>query len=175
MRQLILWRHAKSSWSHPALGDHDRPLKKRGVRDCALMTPTLEQLILDDPRPLKIRLSTAERAVQTLEELRANCDHQRCRNTIDAAVTDPALYTFERDVLFEQVLTHAASVDRLMLIGHNPALISLARMLIGPSAHTLTHLPTAAVLVLGMDEHAGPWAAGQAQLLQSVRPSQFRD
>ena len=30
MLRLILMRHAKSDWSTPSNGDHDRPLNKRG-------------------------------------------------------------------------------------------------------------------------------------------------
>ncbi|MGR3493424.1 MAG: SixA phosphatase family protein, partial [Shimia sp.] len=30
MNRLILMRHAKSSWDHPDLTDHDRPLNERG-------------------------------------------------------------------------------------------------------------------------------------------------
>jgi len=30
MKTMLLLRHAKSSWKHPELADHDRPLNKRG-------------------------------------------------------------------------------------------------------------------------------------------------
>jgi len=33
MKSLLILRHAKSSWKHPELTDHDRPLSKRGKRD----------------------------------------------------------------------------------------------------------------------------------------------
>ena len=33
MKRLIVMRHAKSSWKHPELSDHERPLNKRGRRD----------------------------------------------------------------------------------------------------------------------------------------------
>ena len=33
MKSLLILRHAKSSWKHPELTDHDRPLNKRGKRD----------------------------------------------------------------------------------------------------------------------------------------------
>ena len=33
MKTLLVLRHAKSSWSDPALDDHERPLNKRGRRD----------------------------------------------------------------------------------------------------------------------------------------------
>jgi len=33
MKNLLVLRHAKSSWNDPALDDHERPLNKRGRRD----------------------------------------------------------------------------------------------------------------------------------------------
>ncbi len=32
-RRLIVMRHAKSSWKHAGLTDHQRPLNKRGRKD----------------------------------------------------------------------------------------------------------------------------------------------
>lgn len=32
MKELILIRHAKSSWSNPLLEDFERPLNKRGAK-----------------------------------------------------------------------------------------------------------------------------------------------
>ena len=37
MRQLLLLRHAKSSWDDPGLSDHARPLNARGRRAAAAM------------------------------------------------------------------------------------------------------------------------------------------
>jgi len=37
MKTLLLHRNAKSSWKHPELADHDRPLNKRGKRTAPLM------------------------------------------------------------------------------------------------------------------------------------------
>jgi phosphohistidine phosphatase len=36
-RQLLLLRHAKSSWDDPALPDHDRPLAGRGRKAAKLI------------------------------------------------------------------------------------------------------------------------------------------
>lgn len=36
MKPLFLARHAKSSWNHPGLSDHDRPLNTRGESDVPL-------------------------------------------------------------------------------------------------------------------------------------------
>ncbi|OMO64652.1 hypothetical protein COLO4_31969 [Corchorus olitorius] len=43
-RRLILLRHAKSSWQHPALKDHDRPLSKTGQADAVLVSKKLQHM-----------------------------------------------------------------------------------------------------------------------------------
>lgn len=49
MKSLLILRHAKSSWKHQELTDHDRPLNKRGKKDAARMGKLLkkENLIPD--------------------------------------------------------------------------------------------------------------------------------
>ena len=37
LKTVLILRHAKSSWSDPALDDHERPLNKRGRRDAPRM------------------------------------------------------------------------------------------------------------------------------------------
>ena len=41
MKNLIIVRHAKSSWEYQNIGDIDRPLKKRGINDAHLMSKVL--------------------------------------------------------------------------------------------------------------------------------------
>ncbi|KAK8646363.1 hypothetical protein V6N13_120152 [Hibiscus sabdariffa] len=43
-RRLILLRHAKSSWQHPALRDHDRPLSKSGRADAVAVSQKLQRM-----------------------------------------------------------------------------------------------------------------------------------
>ena len=44
MKELLVLRHAKSSWKHAGLDDHDRPLNKRGQRNA----PRMGQLLRDE-------------------------------------------------------------------------------------------------------------------------------
>lgn len=44
MRRLVLMRHAKSSWKHDGLGDHARPLNKRGQRSAPAVAARLAEL-----------------------------------------------------------------------------------------------------------------------------------
>jgi bisphosphoglycerate-dependent phosphoglycerate mutase len=62
MKSVLILRHAKSSWTHPELNDHDRPLNKRGKRDAPLIGELLknEHLI-----PEFIISSNAKRADST--------------------------------------------------------------------------------------------------------------
>ena len=62
MKTLLILRHAKSSWKHAELPDHDRPLNDRGKRDA----PRMGRLISDQQlRPTLVLSSTAKRARKT--------------------------------------------------------------------------------------------------------------
>jgi phosphohistidine phosphatase len=41
-KSLLILHHAKSSWKHPDVNDHDRPLGKRGKRDAPRMGDLLQ-------------------------------------------------------------------------------------------------------------------------------------
>ena len=45
MKNLILIRHAKSSWKHPELSDFERPLNNRGIRDAPFMGKRLKAMV----------------------------------------------------------------------------------------------------------------------------------
>src|SRR6478735_7572769 len=62
MKQLIIVRHAKSSWDNPLLADFDRPLNKRGETDAPRMGKRIkERKIIPD----LVISSPAERALST--------------------------------------------------------------------------------------------------------------
>ena len=73
MKSLLILRHAKSSWKHPGLNDHDRPLNKRGKNDAPRIGKILqkEKLIPD-----VISSSTAMRASATAESVVKACRYK---------------------------------------------------------------------------------------------------
>jgi phosphohistidine phosphatase len=73
MKSVLVLRHAKSSWKHPELADHDRPFNKRGKRDAPRMGELLrnEHLI-----PEVIISSTAIRARDTAEAVAKACGYK---------------------------------------------------------------------------------------------------
>jgi phosphohistidine phosphatase len=72
MRQLLLLRHAKSSWDDPGLSDHARPLNARGRRAAAAVAAAMRELGL---QPDLVIVSSARRTLQTLEALMPFDDH----------------------------------------------------------------------------------------------------
>ena len=61
MKSILILRHAKSSWKHPDVNDHDRPLNKRGKRDAPYMGELLQDKHLV---PDFIISSTAKELIQ---------------------------------------------------------------------------------------------------------------
>jgi phosphohistidine phosphatase len=59
MKTLLILHHAKSSWKHPEIDDHKRPLDKPGKRDAPRMGKLLQD---EDLPPNMIISSTAIRA-----------------------------------------------------------------------------------------------------------------
>jgi phosphohistidine phosphatase len=132
MKTLLLMRHAKSSWKDKEISDHERPLKKRGKKNASQMGELLKAKKLV---PQKILTSTAERASKTAEILSESCHYKEEVEYLDA------LYMAEPSTIIE-VLAHLPDeVDRVMVIGHNPGLESLAQTIAGK----IISLPTAAI------------------------------
>ena len=63
-KELLLVRHAKSSWDDHYLDDHDRPLNERGLQNAPEMGKRLQGLSI---RPEVWISSTALRAITTAE------------------------------------------------------------------------------------------------------------
>lgn len=122
MRTLLVLRHAKSSWKHPKLSDHDRPLNKRGKRDAPRIGRLLRQQRLS---PGAIFTSTAKRARQTADEVARG-------STFDGAVQlEPRLYLADPDTIVDVVRRADPDARRVLVVAHNPGLEELIRCLTG--------------------------------------------
>lgn len=142
MKQLHLIRHAKSSWDDPSLGDHHRPLNARGQRASVLMGAAMSMHLKDTPA---VFVSSAVRAQQTFQGLVSGWT--ALEGTV--STTDDRLYTFDAHDLIAWLSEADDRLDHMAVIGHNPALSALARLLY-PQL-TRSRLPTAAWLWLSFD------------------------
>ena len=124
MRQLLLLRHAKSSWDDPQLSDHARPLNLRGRQAAAVMAKEIKRLGL---RPDLVLVSSARRTLQTLAALDPWDTPPR---------TEPmdALYLAPKTDLLDIVRAATPEARCIMLVGHNPGLHELATLLAGDDA-----------------------------------------
>ena len=124
MRQLLILRHAKSSWDDPKLSDHARPLNARGRKSAAAMRRAMLDLGL---APDVVLVSSARRTLQTLEALEP-WDEQPLIEPMDQ------LYLAGAAQLLDVLRDVSETVRSVLLIGHNPGLHDLAMLLVGSSA-----------------------------------------
>ncbi len=126
MRQLLLLRHAKSSWEDRGLSDHDRPLNPRGRQAAASMREAMENLGLV---PDMILVSSALRTRQTLEAMEPWSETPLVESM-------DSLYLAGVPQLLKALQGVPETVRSVMLVGHNPGLHELAVRLVG--AHAMT-------------------------------------
>jgi phosphohistidine phosphatase len=124
MHQLLLLRHAKSSWDDPRTDDRERPLAARGRQAAA----ALRQVMLDAGlAPDLVLVSTARRTRETAEAL------EPWAETPLIELLDE-LYLAERDELLRILNGVAITVRSVLVVGHNPGLHALALTLAGSQA-----------------------------------------
>lgn len=146
-RTLLLLRHAKSDY--PAgVPDHERPLASRGVREAALAGDWLRA---NTPAVDAALCSTATRTRETL-----------ARTLIDAPVSYvDRLYDATPGTVIEEINRVGPDVETLLVIGHEPAMSSVALGLATLDGSNTTaaedismKFPTSAIAVL---RTAHPW------------------
>lgn len=169
MKQLLLLRHAKSSWADPALADFDRPLAERGVKAAMLMG---RQLAARDWLPEMALVSPALRTRETWRLVSAELSTPASVEFADA------LYAASVADILGQIRHVMAKTDTLLVLGHNPGLEDFARTLASPrsEAEALRRLgekfPSAALARFVFD---GNWAdLSSARLTHCLWPKDLR-
>ena len=165
-KELLLLRHAKSSWGDATVSDRERRLNNRGRRNAPMMGRALSELL----QPQCVHVSPATRAQLTLGGLQDGWPGLQAMQH----VTEEALYTFAMDDIVDWLKGSGQQADSLFLIGHNPALTELTNWLCGDVV--LTRLPTAGFVHLSLD--IADWAALRpacARLVQRIFPRQLQD
>ena len=165
LRQLLLMRHAKSSWDDPGLSDHARPLNPRGRASATAMRRMMQEAGL---APDLVLVSSARRTLQTLEALEP---------WEDTPLVEPmdALYQASPEQLFKVLRTTTETVRSVLLLGHNPGIHDLALQIAGTIAGVQAQrlakgFPSGALAEFSF---AGSWAGldvGGGRLTRFVTP-----
>lgn len=138
MKQILLLRHAKSSWDDPELRDFDRPLAPRGETDAPRMGRYVRKIRY---KPDLICSSTAVRAKETT------------RLFIEGARIDESLVRWNEDLYFEGPAAYLRCIreapdkcESMMLVGHNPNMEEIATRLAGGKDRISFRMPTAGLI-----------------------------
>ncbi|MEM9385945.1 MAG: histidine phosphatase family protein [Pseudomonadota bacterium] len=153
MRELIVFRHAKSSWDDPELEDIDRPLNARGKRDA----PEMGQRLSKEGRvPDRICCSPAHRARATAELLAPTF-----ALALDRILMIESLYPGDPQDWLCTINALADDDERVLLIGHNPGLTDTVNAL---ADEDIDNVPTAAYAAIALDSitwEGVEWGSGQ--------------
>ncbi len=140
MTRLILMRHAKSSWKDPTLGDHARPLNKRGRRDAPAMA---ERLAARGWVPELALVSDAARTEETWAWMAERLGEPPFHLI-------PALYHGTLDAIRDAVQRYHGGCRTVLVLGHNPGWEEAVAELCG---HTVIMKTANAALL----RHHLPW------------------
>ena len=163
MKTLTILRHAKSSWKHTGLSDHDRPLNKRGERDAPIMAARIREAGI---RPSLILSSPAVRAWTTAKAIAQALSYpaeflQREENLYHAGVSRIIDLLAQQDTGFNSI----------MIVGHNPGFTDLANHLVPGLTH---NLPTCGVVSVTIDsDNWNLTAIGNAELVMFDYPKKI--
>jgi phosphohistidine phosphatase len=165
-KRLILFRHAKSSWTENA-EDHERPLAERGRKAAPRMG---EWLARENLVPDMALVSTARRARETwalaAPELETPVEKQDTNAIYEASAT----------AILDAIRQMPDQASTLIVVGHNPGFEDLAALLMAdgggePGVRLREKFPTAAVAVLECPvEHWSGLQPGTCRLDRFVTP-----
>ena len=163
MLELLILRHAKSSWANPGMRDHQRPLNERGRKAASRMGRLVHEedlvpdLILssDSTRTKEtVRLFTKASGFSGSVQFANELYHASCKSLLAAA-------------------RGAGEAKRVLLVAHNPGMEDLVELLGGE----FEIFPTAALAYVQL--HIDSWvdATGplNAELINLWRPKNLPD
>lgn len=166
-RQLLLLRHAKSSWDDPGLTDFDRPLSGRGLKTAPLIGRELARRgWLPDMALVSPALRTRDTWRLVAAQFPAKVPTEFFRALYDASAGD----------ILDLVRQVDNATATMLVVGHNPGLEAFAHLLSGPASKPSAlqmlgdKFPTAALARLVFDGDWAELAADSAGLTHCLRP-----
>lgn len=168
MKQILLIRHAKSSWDSAGLDDFDRPLAERGLNDAPLMGQFVTKAGYN---PAVIYSSPAKRAVET-----SKLFAESAQIDLDNIEWNEDLYYGSMKDYIEQIQSASNDHERIMMVGHNPIMENTAGMLAGSEHKIAVRMPTASLVCL--ESYANSWkevTPGTCQIKWMMIPKMLKN
>jgi len=162
-RQLIIMRHAKSSWSSGVTSDHARPLNKRGRHDVPRVAARLAEL---GWMPEQILSSDSQRTRETCGLL---CDTWGSKVSVDFL---GQFYRAGTTAIRQEVTALSELVKSALVLGHNPGWSEAVWWLSGE----YVHLTTANAVLLKSDSaswHDAMAQRGAWEQVEVIRPKEL--
>jgi phosphohistidine phosphatase len=140
LKELIVMRHAKSSWDEAGVSDFERTLKPRGIKDAQFIAHRNKDYLakLD-----MIFTSPANRAFQTTNLVCSAADIDR---TIIRVVDE--LYETNSNAMLKFVKLLSPNLRRVMIVGHNPTSTDFVNKFL---KEPIDNLPTSGLVTLSFD------------------------
>ncbi len=143
MKQLLIVRHAKSSWDEAIKNDFDRPLNARGLKDApAMANKMLDRKIVIDA----FISSTAKRAITTATFFYEEYKKRGIKTT--GLIGVPELYLASPIVFEETIGETDNALNTIAIFSHNPGITEFANSLTNVR---VDEMPTCSVFAVQAD------------------------
>lgn len=164
MKTLYLVRHAKSSWKHPELEDHERPLLEKGKK----RTRKIIEFLLEKNITVSYMISSpAVRSYETARYIAAAFGYP-----LEKIKLSPHLYYGNHSSMLSIIQAIPDAFTNVMVIGHNPSITNFVNRFFTPS---MDYLPTSGVICIQFDtDHWGKIAEAATHLGFIVYPRMIR-
>ncbi|MCA6439986.1 MAG: SixA phosphatase family protein [Sediminibacterium sp.] len=140
MKQLIIVRHAKSSWANLGMSDFERPLNERGSRDAPEMANRLinRNVVVD-----AFVSSTANRALTTATYFAKTFGKKQTD-----IITVPELYHASATTFYQVVKKLNNAFQTVALFSHNPGITDFVNEL---TETNIDNMPTCGIFAVKID------------------------
>jgi len=162
MKNLILIRHAKSSWDVP-VEDKLRSISQRGIKDAHLIASKTAGIV---PDSYIVWCSNAKRTKET-----AFIFSEYLAIPLETIFFSDDLYTFDDQILLQMLRNCKNEYDNLILFGHNEAITNFVNKF---GDFYIDNVPTAGLVFLRFESDS--WKnITKGKTIATLFPSQFKN
>ncbi len=137
MKQLLIIRHAKSSWDFSSMNDFDRPLNQRGLHDA----PMMAKRMLDKRITIDAFISSTANRAFTTATFFAEVYGMKEKNILKV----PELYHAAPPIFYNIIKQVEDSLNTIALFSHNPGITEFINEL---TTTTISDMPTCGIFAI---------------------------